>query len=295
MCLVLSWNNAFLAMCIVALLSSYSLRGYSGGNQFLSINFWSRSVLMSHLPCLVLRLCIEPKDHILFLTFLWHKLSSKKDNIMWSTSYQNDTQPDCIWEVCCSGMFLIWIEKPSSGVFFRYLKIFIIISKWVVLGANKNWITTLTANVISGLIIVRKFSFLINLLYLLTSLRSFPWSSSNFVFTFIIESILLHPSILASESKLSIYFLCDRRMFLNLANSISKKYFKDSRYLVWKCFCKYFFRLSIPFVSSYVIIISFTYTTSRIFLPSCIRQNTEWSFFTRQSPNSWITNSKHPN
>jgi len=74
------------------------------------------------------------------------------------------------------------------------------------------------------------------------------------------------------------YFLCDNKMsFLDLATSMPKKYFKGSRFLVWKYFCKYF-RLSIPFVSYLAIIISSTYTTNMILFSWCIRQNLEWSF-----------------
>jgi len=97
------------------------------------------------------------------------------------------------------------------------------------------------------------------------------------MFIFIGESILLHPNILASESESSTYFLCDIRMpFLDQITSMPKKYLTYLRSLVWKCLCKYFFRLSIPFISFPVITISSTYTTSMILFPCCIRQNREW-------------------
>jgi len=110
-------------------------------------------------------------------------------------------------------------------------------------------------------------------------LKKLPLSGSSFFFTYIRDSIILHPSIPAFESK-SIMYFCDRRMpFLNLTASMLK-YFKDSRSLVWKC--ESAFASTSPgcqsLVLSPVITISFTYTTRRILFPSCIRQNTEWSF-----------------
>jgi len=51
-----------------------------GGNQYLSINFWSRLALMSYLSSFCT--CAGPIDHTLLLAFSWHKVFSKKDNIL---------------------------------------------------------------------------------------------------------------------------------------------------------------------------------------------------------------------
>ena len=128
------------------------------------------------------------------------------------------------------------------------------------------------------------------------SIINSPWFSSSFVFISMGESILLYPSISVSESKSSTYFLCDRRMsFLSLAALISKKHFRNPRFLVWNCFYRFFFRLSIPFMSSPMITLPSTYTISKILFSWCIRQNTEWYFSHRQRPKFWITDVKRPN
>ena len=70
LCFVLSWNTSFSTMCVAVLLSLYSLIGHSKENQFLSINFYFRLALMSHLPllCTLILHWIE-KSHSTFLLF----------------------------------------------------------------------------------------------------------------------------------------------------------------------------------------------------------------------------------
>ena len=49
---------------------------------------------------------------------------------------------------------LLWFahdlnKEALLGDFFKYLKILITVSKWVVLGADKNWLITLAASLVT--------------------------------------------------------------------------------------------------------------------------------------------------
>ena len=83
---------------------------------------------------------------------------------MWSTSYQKSTLPS----PHLRNLLLEFVHNLNREVL--SLELFSDTSKsHYRLGADNNQLTTLTANVMSGLITVRQFSFPTNLLYLLAS------------------------------------------------------------------------------------------------------------------------------
>jgi len=110
------WNTSFSAICIVALLLSYSLMGHSEGKSIFinkSLIQFSSSVTLP-LPCT--RLCTGPREHTLLLTFSWHKISFKKTISCGRPSIKRAPSQ---WETCYSSVAMIWIEKSFSWSFLQ--------------------------------------------------------------------------------------------------------------------------------------------------------------------------------
>jgi len=85
-------------------------------------------------------------------------------------------------------------------------------------------------------------------------------------------------------------------LFFDLVTSMPKKYHKDPRSFISKCYSNYCFLSLIPCASSPVITISSTYTIISILFPWSWRKKTEWSFWERERTNfwvTWVTNANH--
>jgi len=60
--------------------------------------------------------------------------------------------PICIWEACFSGVSMIWIEKPSPSSFLQIPQNFHYFLQVGSPLADKNWLTTLTVNLMFDLV-----------------------------------------------------------------------------------------------------------------------------------------------
>ena len=154
--LVLSWNTSFSAMCIVVLLSPYRIMGHSRRKPI----FVNKSLIqiisnVTFTIALNFDSTIDWETTLCFLLFYDTRFPPRKTqyhviNLLPKEHHAESTSEKHATRVCS------WFEYRSllPKIFFKYLKILIIASKWVVLSA-KNWLTTLIANVMSGLVTVR--------------------------------------------------------------------------------------------------------------------------------------------
>jgi len=154
MCLVLSWNTSFSAMCIVVLSHHIVSWDILGENQSLQINLWFISALISHLlsPCTLTLQWTERPHSTSYFSMTQDFLQEKI--ILWSTSYQKNTLPILQRRSLLFGCVHDLNKSPLPGASFRFLKILISASKWVVLDVDKNWLTVLTTNVMFSLVII---------------------------------------------------------------------------------------------------------------------------------------------
>lgn len=100
--------------------------------------------------------CTWPYNHNLFLPFPCDEVTSKECTISCSgVSIWRRTCPACISESFSRRYPFCLYNIPRAKDFFKYWMICLNAFQWETRGVSKNWLTTLTAYNIFGLIMVR--------------------------------------------------------------------------------------------------------------------------------------------
>jgi len=150
-------------------------------------------------------LCLRTRSwrHTLFLVFSSHKIFFKKNIKACGRSPVNGwSYPINIWKPANMVCPQFEYRSPFPEDFFKYQRICTTASQWVVLDYKRNRLTTLTANIISDLVIVSGSAYPLTFDTCQNHLRS-PWSGSSLTLG---ASAALHPHILVSDSISSKYF-----------------------------------------------------------------------------------------